>query len=65
MTDLDELIRQAATHVMTPQEVAAQRESWVVGEMMLQDERLTREEAVARYRQVAKAQGYLVSDDND
>jgi hypothetical protein len=50
--DLDALIERVRNHVMTPQERAAQRRSWVIGEMMLEHPEMTREEANAIYDRV-------------
>lgn len=53
---LDELIKRAAAvlDAMTPEQRrehwAAQRRSWVIGELMLQHEEMTREEAEAIVR---------------
>ena len=44
MTDgLKELMKKAANHVMTPEEVRAQRISWVYGNCKLANEHVTRE----------------------
>jgi len=50
--ELQRMLEKVKGYVMSPEEKAAQRMSWVVGEMMLQDENLTREEAVERYKKV-------------
>ena len=47
---LDRLLAAARNHVMTPEEKAAQRKSWVIGEMMLENLDMTREQAEAVYR---------------
>jgi hypothetical protein len=39
-------------HVMTKAERDAQRESWVVGEMMIEHPEMTRDEALRVYRKV-------------
>jgi membrane carboxypeptidase/penicillin-binding protein len=39
---------------MTAEQRAAQRKSWVIGELMLDDETLTREEAEARYERAIR-----------
>lgn len=44
---LDRLIEAARSHVMTPAERAAQRRSWVRGEMMLAHPEMTRAEVDA------------------
>lgn len=50
--ELLRLLENLKGYVMTPEEERAQRMSWVIGEMMLQDENLTREEAIERYKKV-------------
>jgi hypothetical protein len=50
--EFDALLERAKNHVMTKVERDAQRESWVVGEMMLEHPEMTREEAVLIYRKV-------------
>lgn len=50
--ELAKLLERARHHKMTPEEKAAQRQSWVVGEMMLEHPEMTREEAVAIYNRV-------------
>lgn len=35
--ELTELLRKAAQHKMTPEEIEAQRQSWVRGEMALKE----------------------------
>lgn len=51
----EELMEMAQTHTMTADEREAQRESWVVGELMLANPSLTRVEAVQRYRKASRA----------
>jgi hypothetical protein len=55
------LLTKAKGHVMSPHEIAAQRRSWVVGEMMLADDSLTREDADERYDQLMRSLGYSPS----
>lgn len=50
--ELLELLERAKHHKMTPAEKAAQRQSWVVGEMMLEHPEMTRDEAVAIYNRI-------------
>jgi hypothetical protein len=56
--ELDALIEKARHHVMTPEEMAAQRKSWVIGEMMLEHESMTRLEAEEIYDNILKSMGY-------
>ena len=51
--DLDALLEQSKGHIMTREEIAAQRKSWVIGEMMLSNLAMTREEAERIYDSVA------------
>lgn len=51
-TELEALLEAARKHKMTPEEIDAQRRSWVIGELMLDDESLTRDEANNLYDQV-------------
>lgn len=51
--ELSALLERAAMHVMTPQEIAAQRRSWVIGEMMLEHPEMSRERAIEIYESVA------------
>lgn len=51
-TRLAELIEKAKSHVMTPEEKAAQRKSWVIGQFMLSHPGVTREYAEAVYEKV-------------
>lgn len=53
---LADLIEKARHHVMTPSEIAAQRKSWVCGEMMLQYPTMTYNDASARYDVVHTAE---------
>lgn len=46
--ELAALLERAKNHVMTPAEIAAQRRSWVRGELMLADDSLTAAEADRR-----------------
>lgn len=46
------LLEKAKGHVMTRAEKDAQRESWVIGEMMLEHPEMTREQAKAIYDRV-------------
>lgn len=50
--ELERLFKEAANHKMTKAEVAAQRKSWVIGEMMLEHPDMTRERAEAIYREI-------------
>lgn len=50
--ELDALLERTKGYVMTPAEREAQRESWVVGEMMLAHPEMTREEAKHIYDNV-------------
>jgi len=50
--ELNALIERAKNHVMTKAERDTQRESWVIGEMMLEHLEMTRDEAVQLYRKV-------------
>lgn len=50
--ELDALLKRAKSHVMTKAERDAQRESWVVGEMMLEHPEMTRDQAAAIYRKL-------------
>ena len=45
----------AKLHVMTREELDAQRKSWVIGEMMLEHPEMTREEAEAIWEKVGGA----------
>jgi hypothetical protein len=45
--DLDALLKWASQHVMTAAEIAAQRRSWVIGEMMVEHPEMSREKAEA------------------
>ena len=47
------LLDKAKTHVMTKEERAAQRKSWVIGEMMLEHPEMSREEVERIYDEVA------------
>jgi hypothetical protein len=50
--ELQALLERAKKHVMTPEERAAQRRSWVVGELMLEHPEMSREQAEAIYDRV-------------
>ncbi len=50
--ELDALLAKAKDYVMTAEEREAQRESWVVGEMMLAHPEMTRERAKQIYDSV-------------
>lgn len=43
--DLEALLERARNHVMTPAEIAAQRRSWVIGELMLAHPEMSRPQA--------------------
>lgn len=47
--DLADMLDQARGHQMTDAEIEAQRRSWCIGELMLDDETLTREQAATLY----------------
>jgi hypothetical protein len=47
--DLADMLDQARGHQMTDAEIEAQRRSWCIGELMLDDASLTRERAEALY----------------
>lgn len=44
--ELEALLEKARGITMTPAQLAAQRRSWVIGELMLSNDKLTREEAL-------------------
>ena len=46
---LAQLLERARSHVMTREEREAQRKSWVIGELMLERPKMTREEAERLY----------------
>lgn len=48
------LLEKARNHVMTPEEIEAQRVSWVIGQMGLTHPEWTREEAEARVREALR-----------
>ena len=50
--ELEELLAKAKLHKMTPAEIHAQRRSWVIGNIMLSNPEMTREEANAIYDKV-------------
>ena len=52
--DLAAMLDQARHHAVTPDEIEAQRRSWVIGEAMLRDENLTREQAERLYDQASR-----------
>lgn len=47
--ELDALLEKARKHVITREEIAAQRKSWFIGEMMLENLDMTREQAERIY----------------
>lgn len=47
--ELSALLETARQHQLSPEEIEAQRRSWVIGEIMLDDPSLTRDEAEALY----------------
>lgn len=51
-SELLALLEKTRDHVMTKEERAAQRKSWVIGEMMLEHPEMTRDEAAAIYDNV-------------
>lgn len=57
--ELAALIEKARQHKITPEEVAAQRKSWVIGEMMLEHESMSRDEAEALYDEMRRTMGYV------
>ncbi|KKW24640.1 MAG: hypothetical protein UY74_C0026G0012 [Candidatus Kaiserbacteria bacterium GW2011_GWC2_52_8b] len=50
--ELDALMALAKNHVMTREEMVAQRKSWVIGEMLEERPDMTREEAERIYDEV-------------
>ena len=58
---LDDMLKIAKDHKMTPEEYRAQRKSWVIGEMMLRNEHMTREQAEAIYDEVMIALGQTMN----
>jgi hypothetical protein len=52
--ELTRLLRLARDHKMSPEEREAQRQSWVIGEMMLEHPEMTRERALEIYREARK-----------
>jgi hypothetical protein len=50
--ELEAMLERAAKHVMTREEIAAQRRSWVIGEMMLEHPEMSRERAIEIYESV-------------
>lgn len=50
---LDRLLEATKGYVMPPPEKAAQRKSWVIGEMMLEHPEMSREDAERIYDKVA------------
>ena len=52
--ELTRLLHLARNHNMSPEEQEAQRQSWVIGEMMLEHPEMTRERALALYREARK-----------
>ena len=51
---LSRLLEEAAKHKMTPEEIEAQRRSWVVGELMIEYPEMTHEEAIDLYEKSVK-----------
>jgi hypothetical protein len=51
--ELDRLLAESKNHVMTKDELRAQRKSWVIGEMMIEHPEMTREEAERIYNDAA------------
>jgi hypothetical protein len=51
---IDALLRAALKRPMSKDEIAAQRKSWVIGEMMLSHPDMTREEAERIYSEVSE-----------
>lgn len=58
--ELAALLEKAKSHVMTPEEIAAQRRSWVTGEMMLEHPEMTREDAQVIYDEMLETLGYAI-----
>jgi hypothetical protein len=57
--ELDRLLAEAkARGPLTPAEIAAQRRSWVVGEMMLEHPDMNNDEANALYDTMLRNMGY-------
>jgi hypothetical protein len=56
--ELMALLERAKAHKMTPQEISAQRRSWVVGEMMLEHESMSKAEAGRLYDEMLVTLGY-------
>jgi hypothetical protein len=56
--ELSALLERAAKHVMTPAEIAAQRRSWCVGEMMLDHPEMTKEQANKLHDEALRSLGY-------
>ena len=52
--ELDALLKNAAKHKMTREEIAAQRKSWVIGEMLLDHPEMSREDAEWIYDEATK-----------
>ena len=50
--ELEALLKKALGHVMTKEELRAQRKSWVIGEMMLEHLDMSREEAERIYNEI-------------
>lgn len=49
------MLEKVKHYIMSPGERAAQRKSWVIGEMMLERPEMSREEAEAIYERVVNA----------
>ncbi len=52
--ELDALLAKLKGYVMTNEEFRAQQKSWVIGEMMLENPEMTRDEAEAIYNRVIR-----------
>ena len=50
--ELDALLKKTANHKMTKEEIAVQRKSWVIGEMMIENPEMTREYVEKIYEEV-------------
>ena len=56
--ELAALLEKARDHVMTPEEIAAQRRSWVTGEMMLEHPEIDKKTADELYDEMLETLGY-------
>lgn len=59
--DLEALLERARNHVMTPEEKAAQRRPWCIGELMLSHPDMTKERANELHSEAEQALGYVPS----